>query len=75
MFKYTETQKVALGMDENMTQKYAYYIPIAETLKSFLQSHLGRNTQSQQFGDQDAGFYTKISNFTSSLMKTLKASN
>lgn len=35
MFKYTEPQKVALGMDENMTQRCAYYIPVAETLKSF----------------------------------------
>ena len=44
MFKYTEPQKVALGMDKNMTQKCAYYIPVAEILKSFLQSHLRRNT-------------------------------
>ena len=48
-----EPQKVTLGMDENMTQKCAYYTPVAETLKSFLQSHLGRNRQSQQFGDPD----------------------
>ncbi len=53
MFNYTEPQKVALGMDENMKQKLAFYIPVAETLKSFLQSRLGRNTQSQQFGDPD----------------------
>lgn len=36
-------------MYENMTQKCAYCIPVAETLKSFLQSHLWRNTQSQPF--------------------------
>lgn len=60
MFKYTEPQKVALGMDENMTQKFAYYIPVAETLKSFLQSRLGRNTQSQQFGDPDVEVFTDL---------------
>ncbi|XP_013855791.1 uncharacterized protein LOC106511580, partial [Austrofundulus limnaeus] len=51
MFKYTEPQKVTLGLDENLTQKYAYYIPVAETLKSFLQSPLWRNTKSAEFGD------------------------
>lgn len=60
MFKYTEPQKVALGTDENMTQKYAYYIPLAETLKSFLQSHLGRNAQSQQFGDSDGEVFRDL---------------
>ncbi|XP_053090764.1 uncharacterized protein LOC128318517 [Pangasianodon hypophthalmus] len=60
MFNYTEPQKVALGMDENMTQKFAYYIPVAETLKSFLQSCLGRNTQSQQFGDPDVEVFTDL---------------
>lgn len=59
-FNYTEPQKVALGMDENMTQKFAYYIPVAETLKSFLQSRLGRNTQSQQFGDPDVEVFTDL---------------
>lgn len=38
MFKYTESQKVALGLDENITEKFACYKPVAETLKSFLQS-------------------------------------
>ncbi len=60
MFNYTEPQKVALGMDENMKQKFAYYIPGAETLKSFLQSRLGRNTQSQQFGDPDVEVFTDL---------------
>ncbi len=60
MFNYTEPQKVALGMDENMKQKFAYYIPVAETLKSFLQSRLGRNTQSQQFGDPDVEVFTDL---------------
>lgn len=64
MFKYREPQKVPLGMDENMTEKFAYYIPKAETLKSFLQSQLWRNTQLQQYGDPDVevficrGIYT-----------------
>nr|XP_055062822.1 uncharacterized protein LOC129445851 isoform X2 [Misgurnus anguillicaudatus] len=60
MFKYTEPQKVPLGTDDNMTQKCAYYIPVAETLKSFLQSRLGRNTQSQQFGDPDVEVFTDL---------------
>ncbi len=52
---------MALGMDENMTQKYAYYIAVAETLKSVLQSHLGRNTQqSQQLGDPDVEVFTDL---------------
>lgn len=28
IFKYTEPQKVPLGLDESRTQKYAYYIPV-----------------------------------------------
>lgn len=60
MFKYTEPQKVALGMDENRTQKYAYYIPVSETLKNFLQSHLGKSTQSQQFKDTDEEVFKDI---------------
>lgn len=43
-----------------MTQKFAYYIPLAETLKNFLQSHLWRNTQSQQFGDPDVEVFTDV---------------
>ncbi|XP_056445578.1 uncharacterized protein LOC130381819 isoform X2 [Gadus chalcogrammus] len=60
MFKYTEPRKVALGIDENMTQKFAYYIPVAESLKSFLQSDLWRNTQAQQFGDPDVEVFTDL---------------
>lgn len=60
ILKYTEPKKVALGMDENMKQKYAYYIPVAETLKSFLQSHLWRDAQSEQFGNPDAEVFTDI---------------
>lgn len=53
MLRFTAPKKVTLGMDENMTQKYAYYIPLAETLKSYLQSHLWSNTRSKQFRGPD----------------------
>lgn len=33
---------------------------MAETLKGFLQSRLGRNTQSQQFGDPDVEVFTDL---------------
>lgn len=32
-------------MDENMTQKYAYYVPVAETLNSLVQSDLWKNSR------------------------------
>ncbi|XP_039907141.1 uncharacterized protein LOC120745971 isoform X1 [Simochromis diagramma] len=60
MFKYTEPKKVPLGMDENMTEKCAYYIPVGETLKSFLESQLWRNTQSQQFGGPDVEIFKDL---------------
>lgn len=47
---------MALGMDESRTQKYAYYIPVLKTLKS----QLGRNTQSQEFGDLDAEVFRDL---------------
>lgn len=43
-----------------MTQKCAYYIPVAETLKNFLQSHLWRNVQSQQSGDPDVEVFMDL---------------
>lgn len=58
--KYTAPKKVVLGMDENMTQKYAYYVPLAETLQSYLQSDLWKNIKSKQFGDPDPEIFTDV---------------
>lgn len=47
MFKYVEPVKVPLGNDENMTEKFAYYIPVIKTLKSLLESELWKNSVAQ----------------------------
>lgn len=60
ILNYTEPQKVVLGVDENMTTKCAYYIPVSETLKSVMQSHLWKDMQSQPFGDPDVEVFTDI---------------
>lgn len=48
MFKYVEPVKVPLGNDENMTEKFAYYIPVIKTLKGLLESELWKNSVAQQ---------------------------
>ena len=54
MFQYIEPAKVALGSDGNMTQRFAYYIPVKQTLASLLESELWENAVSQQSCDSDA---------------------
>lgn len=48
MFQYIEPVKVELGSDENMLKRFAYYIPVKQTLTSLLQSELWKNAVSQQ---------------------------
>lgn len=38
MFKYVEPKKVFLGRDENRTERFAYYVPVLNTLKGMLDS-------------------------------------
>lgn len=40
IFKYVEPKKVFLGRDENRTERFAYYVPVLNTLKNMLQSGL-----------------------------------
>lgn len=54
MFKYTEPKKLTLGIDENMTQRYAYYIPVKQTLNTLLESELWKNTVCQQSKETDS---------------------
>lgn len=44
-FNYVEPKKMFLGKDENRTERYAYYVPIRETLKCLLQSNLWQKTK------------------------------
>lgn len=59
-FKYTSAKKVALGMDANMTHKFAYYIPLAESLKNYLQSDMSKTAQPEQCGDPDPEIFTDL---------------
>lgn len=47
MFRYIEPTKVALGSDESLTQRFAYYIPVKQTLTNLLESDLWKNAISQ----------------------------
>ncbi|CAI5685968.1 unnamed protein product [Oreochromis niloticus] len=38
VFKYVEPRKVFLGRDENRMERFAYYVPLLNTLKSMLES-------------------------------------
>ena len=38
IFKYVENKKVFLGRDENRTERFAYYVPVLNTLKGMLVS-------------------------------------
>ena len=48
MFKYIEPKKVKLGNDENMTERFAYYVPVTQTLNGLLESDIWKNSVSQQ---------------------------
>ena len=48
MFKYIEPKKLILGNDENMTERFAYYIPVKQTANSLLESELWKNSVLQQ---------------------------
>lgn len=61
MFKYIEPKKVPLGKDEHMTERFAYYIPIKETLSNLLESKLWKNSLSQQSGETDSDVLGDIS--------------
>ncbi|XP_062268268.1 uncharacterized protein LOC133974641 [Platichthys flesus] len=39
-FNYVEPKKMLLGRDENRTDRFAYYVPVRETLKCLLESDL-----------------------------------
>lgn len=54
MFKYIEPKKLTLGNDENMTKKFAYYIPVKETKNSLLASDFLKNSVSQQSCETDS---------------------
>lgn len=53
MFKYIEPQKLTLGAYENMTQRFAYYIPIKEKINNLLESDLWKNSVSQKSCETD----------------------
>ena len=57
MFKYIEPKKLTLGNDENMTERFAYYIPIKQTANSFLESELWKNSVTTVLGNRLRGFW------------------
>nr|XP_021336450.1 uncharacterized protein LOC110440176 isoform X1 [Danio rerio] len=61
MFKYIEPKKVTLGNDENMTKKFAYYIPVKQTLSSLLESELWKNSLCQPSCEIDSDNFADIS--------------
>lgn len=48
MLRHIEPRQVALGSNENMTQRFAYYIAVKQTLANLLESELWKNAMSQQ---------------------------
>lgn len=48
MFRHIEPTKITLGSDENLMQRFAYYIPVKQTLANLLESELWKTTISQQ---------------------------
>lgn len=70
MFNYIEPKKVKLGNDENMSERFAYYIPLKETLNNLLESELWKNSVSQHCFETDCnpddfGDISDGKNFTS----------
>lgn len=61
MFKYVEPVKITLGTDEHMDERYAYYIPVKETLSNLLDSELWKNSVSQQSCETDPDILGDIS--------------
>ena len=54
MFKYIEPKRVPLGNDENMKERFAYYIPVKQTLISLSESELWKNSVSQESCETDS---------------------
>ncbi|KAK0152047.1 hypothetical protein N1851_006573 [Merluccius polli] len=61
MFKYIEPKKVKLGNDENMTERFAYYVPVTQTLNSLLESDIWKNSVSQQSRETNPDDFCDIS--------------
>ncbi|XP_032446174.1 uncharacterized protein LOC116737240 isoform X1 [Xiphophorus hellerii] len=61
MLKYTEPKQISLGSDENMTQRFSYYIPIKQTLSALLESDLWKNSVLEQSNDSHPDVFCDIS--------------
>ena len=51
---YIGPHKLTLGIDENMSQRNAYYIPVKQTLNTLLESELWKKSVSQQSKETDS---------------------
>lgn len=47
MFRYTEPVKLYLGTDETRSQRFAYYVPVKDTLRCLLESDLWQKCAAQ----------------------------
>lgn len=47
-FNYVEPKTVLLGRDENRKDRFAYYVPVKETLKCLLQSDMWQDCMSEE---------------------------
>nr|XP_054588695.1 uncharacterized protein LOC107374433 isoform X3 [Nothobranchius furzeri] len=61
VFKYTEPKQINLGNDENLTQRFYYYIPIKQTLSILLESELWKNSVLQQSSETNSDVFYDIS--------------
>lgn len=60
MFNYIEPKKIILGNDENMTPRFAYYIPVKQTLTNLLESEFWKNVVSQPSCETDFDVFSDI---------------
>lgn len=60
MFKYLEPNKVKLGNNENMG-RFAYYVPVTQTVNNWLESDIWKNSVSQQSSETHPDEFCDIS--------------
>lgn len=61
MFKYVQPKRISLGNDENMLQRFAYYVPVQQTLTSLLESELWNNSVLPRSCETDPCVFSDIS--------------
>lgn len=60
MFHYVEPKKLLLGRDENGKDRFAYYVPIKDTLRHFLESKLWLDQSAHVTEQSETGVLSDI---------------